>query len=115
MEVVQSCACAGVAAVATVTILHPIDTVKTRMQVSGSPGARNYRALGVVGTIRTISTEEGFRALYKGISAAWCREASYSSLRLGLYAPCKKLVGAEGKNAPTWKLFGAGSLAGAIG
>ena len=53
--------CAGSAAVITVTGIHPIDTVKTRLQVSGTKGARNYAALGISGTVSTILKEEGPR------------------------------------------------------
>ena len=37
---------------------------------------------------------EGLGAFYKGIGPAWLREASYTSLRLGLDEPIKGLVGA---------------------
>ena len=43
------------------------------------------------------------------------REASYTSLRLGLYEPCKGLVGADKKDAGTGRKFVAGALAGALG
>ena len=56
--------------------------MKTRLQVSGE-GTRNYKALGISGTIRVIASEEGVAAFWKGIGAAWMREASYTSLRLG--------------------------------
>ena len=38
---------------------HPIDVVKTRLQVSGdgTNGARNYKALGIRGTVSVIATE----------------------------------------------------------
>lgn len=82
---------------------HPIDVVKTRLQVSGKNGARNYKALGITGTIAVVAKEEGITAFWKGkveficyhfhwflwftvgISAAWMREASYTALRIGLY------------------------------
>ena len=76
---------AGSAAVITVSFIHPIDVVKTRLQVSGTGGMRDYRALGVGGTVKTIASEEGVTAFWKGINAAWLRESSYTSLRLGLY------------------------------
>jgi hypothetical protein len=43
------------------------------------------------------------------------REASYTSLRLGLYAPIKELVGAGLPGAGFFRLFLAGAIAGAIG
>lgn len=90
--------------------------VKTRLQVSGdgTSGARNYKALGISGTVSTIFKEEGIAAFWKGIGAAWLREASYTSLRLGLYAPIKHAMGVTGDSHFLMK-FTAGSLAGAIG
>jgi hypothetical protein len=67
------------------------------------------------GTFSKIIGEEGFFALWKGINAAWLREASYTSLRLGLYEPVKVLVGADKPDTPFYKKFAAGSIAGAIG
>ena len=76
---------------------------------------RNYKALGIGGTCSIILKEEGVlvsgelfkltipsyvhlrQAFWKGIGAAWMREASYTSLRLGLYGPIK--------HASTWIVF----------
>ena len=62
-----------------------------------------------------IIKDEGMAAFYKGINAAWLREASYTSLRLGLYEPLKDVIGAEGKDASFLKKFLAGALSGGIG
>ena len=43
------------------------------------------------------------------------REASYTSLRLGLYEPCKGVVGADKPGAGFLSKFLAGALAGAVG
>jgi len=59
--------------------------------------------------------DEGFGAFYKGIGPAWLREASYTSLRLGLYEPVKMLVGASAPGAGFLRKFLAGAIAGAIG
>ena len=59
--------------------------------------------------------DEGAGAFYKGIGAAWMREASYTSLRLGLYDPCKELTGANQPGAGFGRKFLAGALAGGIG
>mmetsp|Transcript_33281 Transcript_33281/g.50948 ORF Transcript_33281/g.50948 Transcript_33281/m.50948 type:complete len:300 (-) Transcript_33281:129-1028(-) len=104
-------AMAGGAAVITVTFIHPIDVVKTRIQISAE-----YGALGMGGTTKKIIGSEGFTALWKGVNAAWLREASYTSLRLGLYEPVKVLFGATSKeNSSFLKKFAAGSAAGALG
>lgn len=104
---------AGTAAVIVVTGIHPIDVVKTRLQVSGE-GTRNYKALGISGTVRVIAAEEGVSAFWKGIKAAWMREASYTSLRIGLYGPIKEVMGVTNDSHFVLK-FTAGSLAGALG
>jgi hypothetical protein len=59
--------------------------------------------------------DEGAGAFYKGIGAAWMREASYTSLRLGLYEPMKGVVGADKPGAGFLSKFLAGALAGGIG
>jgi hypothetical protein len=115
-NLLKSVAGAGTAAVITVSFIHPIDVVKTRLQVSGdaSSGARNYKQLGIAGSVRVIAAEEGITAFWKGIGAAWMREASYTSLRLGLYGPIKTLMGIK-KDSNFFMKFLAGSAAGAIG
>ncbi len=113
MDTLKSVSAAGSAAVFTVTWIHPIDVVKTRLQVSGD-GMRNYNSLGVSGTVRVIAAEEGVGAFWKGIGAAWLREASYTSLRIGLYGPIKTAMGITPESNFFMK-FTAGSAAGAIG
>ena len=84
--------------------------------MSGTNGSRNYRSLGITGTVSTIASEEGIAAFWKGINAAWLRESSYTSLRLGLYEPCKVLFGCTTPENSTFiKKFAAGSAAGALG
>jgi hypothetical protein len=68
------------------------------------------------GTVKKIVSGEGVPALWKGVNAAWLREASYTSLRLGLYEPCKVAFGCTTKENTTFmKKFLAGSAAGALG
>jgi len=112
-DIIKNVAAAGSSAVITVTGIHPIDVVKTRLQISGE-GTRNYKSLGISGTVQTILKEEGLSAFWKGIGAAWLREASYTSLRLGLYSPIKKMMGVNNQSSFFLK-FSAGSAAGAIG
>jgi len=114
MDVFKNVGAAGSSAVITVTAIHPIDVVKTRLQVSGEGGGRNYKALGIGGSVKVIATEEGIASFWKGIGAAWMREASYTSLRLGLYDPIKKAMGVTPDSHFVLK-FTAGSLAGGLG
>ena len=57
---------AGTAAVITVNMIHPIDVIKTRLQIQGEAGRATKQYNGVSGVIRTIATEEGAAAFYKG-------------------------------------------------
>jgi hypothetical protein len=108
-KLLRSVALAGMAAVITVTFIHPIDVVKTRMQVA----KKGEGSLGKI--IGDAMNGEGLGAFYKGIGPAWLREASYTSLRLGLYEPIKMVVGAGAAGAGFFRLFLAGAIAGAIG
>jgi len=107
--------CAGGSAVFTVSFIHPIDVVKTRLQISGEAGGKSKAYSGIGDVVKSVLADEGASAFYKGIQAAWLREASYTSLRLGLYEPAKGLVGADKKDAGVGRKFLAGAIAGAIG
>ena len=94
-KLLKNVACAGGAAVTTCTFVHPIDLLKVRLQIQGEAGRQTKQYNGVRGVISTVYAEEGLLAFYKGIGAAWCREGSYTSLRIGLYEPIKGVVGAD--------------------
>mmetsp|Transcript_15009 Transcript_15009/g.28140 ORF Transcript_15009/g.28140 Transcript_15009/m.28140 type:complete len:284 (-) Transcript_15009:444-1295(-) len=101
----QSMALGGTAAVFAVNFTHPIETVKTRMQVSG---------LGIGATVSSLYTNEGVAAFWKGILFAYGREISYTSIKLGAYAPVRDWLGA-GKDAPFYMKFLAGAITGGVG
>lgn len=106
---------AGLSSIAAQTCTHPIETIKARMQISSEAGRAhkgNYNSIG--STFKSIISNEGVGGLYKGIAAAYARELTYSTLRLGLYEPFKKLFGADGKNVPLWKKFISASSAGLV-
>lgn len=107
---------AGVSSVISQTATHTIETIKVRMQTSGEQGRvskGNYT--GILSTIKSILSQEGPKALYKGIYAAWGRELIYSSLRLGLYEPFKKLYSSsKNQQMPFWKKFLSASSAGLV-
>jgi hypothetical protein len=98
---------AGSSAVIAVTGIHPIDVVKTRLQIAEKSNSIN-------GIVRDIFKKEGLPAFWKGIGPAWMRESSYTSLRLGLYSPIKSVLNVK-KDSNFFMKFTAGSLAGAIG
>ena len=88
----------------TVNFVHPIELVKTRMQVTGD-------GLGVV--VRNTLRNEGVGSFWKGIVWAWGREGSYASIRIGAYAPVRDALGA-GKDAPFYLKFLAGAITGGV-
>lgn len=75
----------------------PIDTTKTRLQIQGSDSQRNLTAQkcqkryrGMLHALLRISSEEGVRALYYGIAPAVLRQATYGTIKFGLYYTLKK-------------------------
>ncbi|EDS29219.1 mitochondrial brown fat uncoupling protein [Culex quinquefasciatus] len=80
---------AGTAACIADLVTFPLDTAKVRLQIQGEQekGYRKYR--GLTGTIVTIARQEGFQALYGGLSAGLQRQMCFSSIRLGLYESVK--------------------------
>ena len=63
--------------------IQPIDMIKVRIQLSGegthSAETNPFRVL------RKFIAEEGFFSLYRGLSAALLRQASYTTTRIGLF------------------------------
>lgn len=105
-SLIQSIALGGASCVFTVNFTHPIETVKTRMQVSGD---------GLGRVVSTTLKGEGPAAFWKGIVWAWGREGSYASIKLGAYAPVRDALGASGKDAPFYLKFAAGAITGGVG
>lgn len=105
-SLVESIALGGASCVFTVNFTHPIELVKTRMQVSGN---------GLGATIGQTYAKEGAGAFWKGIVWAWGREGSYASIKLGAYAPVRDALGAGGKDSPFYMKFLAGAITGGVG
>ncbi|KNC49084.1 carrier protein [Thecamonas trahens ATCC 50062] len=82
----------GIASCVAECCTIPIDVVKTRLQLQGELGAtRAYT--GVFDAVRTMARKEGIKALFGGLSPALLRQATYGSMRYGLYTPMKTLLG----------------------
>ncbi|CAI2722644.1 unnamed protein product [Schistosoma spindalis] len=64
--------------------VQPLDLVKNRMQMSGigsaTSGQRNSLQV-----LMSVIKNEGFFAIYSGLSAGLLRQATYSTARLGIY------------------------------
>lgn len=59
------------------------DMVKVRLQLLGE--GSSAKAVTPLQAARMVVAEGGFGSLYNGISAAWLRQASYATLRLGFF------------------------------
>lgn len=66
------------------TCVHPIDMVKVRLQLLGE-GAKGVKAPSPLAVARQIAADGKLLDLYSGISAAWLRQATYATLRLGFF------------------------------
>jgi len=75
------------------------------MQVSG---------LGIASTCSNLYANEGIAAFWKGLVFAYGREISYTSIKLGAYAPVRDALGA-GQDAPFYLKFLAGAITGGVG
>mmetsp|Transcript_14841 Transcript_14841/g.28743 ORF Transcript_14841/g.28743 Transcript_14841/m.28743 type:complete len:289 (+) Transcript_14841:286-1152(+) len=110
-ELAKEMGLAGLTAIVVVNGTHPIDMVKTRMQINS-----NF-------SISAMVAQEGIGSLYKGLPAALLREAAYTSIKLGCYQPIKNVVKGvyytspedKGKELPFALKFASGSAAGVLG
>ncbi|XP_045115949.1 mitochondrial uncoupling protein Bmcp-like isoform X1 [Portunus trituberculatus] len=74
----------------------PIDTTKTRLQIQGGRCdagqviTRKYN--GMLHAMLRISHEEGIRALYFGIKPAVLRQATYGTIKFGIYYSLKQML-----------------------
>lgn len=94
----------------------PIDTTKTRLQIQGGKVdgvvvATRYR--GMIHALLRISTEEGIKALYHGICPAVLRQATYGTIKFGIYYSLKKILSTPGQESLAINV-GCGVTAGVI-
>lgn len=91
-----------------------VDVIKTRMQLSGEGGVRLYKNAFECGVM--TARNEGVVALWKGLEPALWRQASYGSLRYGLYSPIRDALAPEvdKKDLPLHYKILAGGLSGTI-
>lgn len=89
---------------------HPLDVVRVQMQVA--------QYSGTVDAVKGIFQRGGFAGLYAGLSAAWLRQVTYGSGRLGIYSyllNCDKQKRAPGDAPSFLTKLAMGTFAGAAG
>ena len=79
----------GAAGMCASSIMHPLDLIKIRMQVSGMAGKKKEHK-NFVHAFMNVTRNEGPLALYNGLSATLFRNASYTSVRLGVFTNLKE-------------------------
>lgn len=125
----------GIASIIAGCSTHPLDLIKVRMQLQGesSGSVQPLRPAMAFQTTTTrinlppprvgpvavgvkIVQQDGFRALFSGVSATMLRQTLYSTTRMGLYDVMKqKWTDPETGNMPLMTKIGAGLIAGGVG
>lgn len=85
----------GVASMVAESGTFPIDTTKTRLQIQGQKIDRSLTELkyrGMSHAFFRIFKEEGIRSLYSGIAPALLRQASYGTIKIGVYYSLKRAI-----------------------
>ena len=105
----------GLVGTSCVVAQGTVHWTRTAMVQQQLAGMRGEVPLGMLAQTASIWQSEGLRGLYRGFSAAALREATYSSLRFGLYEPLKVALDTSGgeEELPVWKKITAGLVAGA--
>jgi len=98
----------GAAAVTAVVITYPLDLVQTQLTVQTT----TKRYTGMVNTIATMTKEEGFLSLYRGLTVTLLSACPYTALNMTIWEVLKKVVTGDNK-ASAWvsALCGAASSA----
>jgi len=102
-----SMAAGALAGITEHAVMFPIDSIKTRMQVFATSPAAVYTGVGNAFT--RISSTEGMRALWRGVSSVILGAGPAHAVHFGMYEAVKELAGGN-ERGNQWL---ATSLAGA--
>jgi len=120
-KLLEKFAAGGIACMFMSAVVNPMDVIKVRLQTQNQLQAVRLSAQPYAGLFSAggrIFHEEGVRGLFKGITASMMREASYSSMRTGLYDYFKLLFAPNAKTKDDfllWQKIAAGASSGVIG
>ncbi|EIW79265.1 mitochondrial carrier [Coniophora puteana RWD-64-598 SS2] len=81
-------------------VMFPIDTMKTRMQVFATSPAAVYTGIGNAFT--RISSTEGMRALWRGVSSVILGAGPAHAVHFGMYEAIKELAGGNDEAKNQW-------------
>uniref|UniRef100_A0ABM0M6J2 Mitochondrial 2-oxodicarboxylate carrier n=1 Tax=Saccoglossus kowalevskii TaxID=10224 RepID=A0ABM0M6J2_SACKO len=109
-QAAQQLTAGGLAGVVEVSLMHPLDLIKTRFQIQGAANDPTaYKSLA--DCFRTIYRSEGIASFYKGILPPIMAEAPKRAVKFFTFEQYKKifLFGAVEPNALTFTLAGLGA------
>ncbi|KAK7711314.1 Mitochondrial oxaloacetate carrier protein [Diaporthe eres] len=85
----------GIAACGAVTMTHPFETVKIRMQLQGElqdKGHQPHHYRGPFHGVSVIVRNEGVRGIYRGLGTAYTYQILLNGCRLGFYEPMRQTI-----------------------
>jgi solute carrier family 25 oxoglutarate transporter 11 len=107
-EALQPFVCGGLSACLGSSVIHPIDVVKVRQQVS-------TEKVGPITLFTNILKQNGPRGLYVGLGTALTRQATYGTARIGLHRVISdRLELISGGIIPLWQKVASGMVSGAL-
>jgi solute carrier family 25 folate transporter 32 len=56
--------------------MHPLDLLKVKFQVAGSPSATKAATLGIYASLKDILRQDGFKGLWRGLGTNVAGNAS---------------------------------------
>lgn len=77
----------GAASCVAAVVVHPFDLTKVRLQ-----NTKGNVKQGMFSTMNKIAQTEGVLKLYNGLSASMLRQATYSTVRFGVYEKSKDYI-----------------------
>ncbi|MCJ1329452.1 Mitochondrial oxaloacetate carrier protein [Thelotrema lepadinum] len=85
----------GIAACGAVTVSHPFEVVKVRLQLQGELQTKQNQPRlykGVLHGVKVIGLNEGPRGLFRGIGCAYIYQLVLNGCRLGFYEPVRSNI-----------------------
>lgn len=74
----------GISGITATSLIQPIDTIKVRIQIIAENKMQGEKPSPFYAA-QQILKSDGIRGFYKGLTAAWFRQATYGTTRMGLY------------------------------
>lgn len=104
----------GLASTGAAVCTHPLDLIKVHFQTASSSGGDKGRVT-MLSTTVNIVRNDGFLALYNGLSASVLRQMTYSTTRFGIYEIGKQRLAPDGHKISLLQSIGLAGISGAAG